>query len=107
MFPKIFDSIALFSFSTCRFRPPILIKQIQGSKVKELYLKEVLNSLAKPLNSLNEQLYYDANIRFRILMRIIHTVAWRTDDPEQKFNGKIAFATSSNDFHNKLKFARN
>jgi len=43
---------------------------------------EVLNSWNKLLNSLTKQLYYDANITFRILVKIVHTVAGHTDDPE-------------------------
>jgi len=43
---------------------------------------EVLNSWTKLLNSLTKQLYYYANITFRILMEIIHIVAGHTDDPE-------------------------
>ena len=43
---------------------------------------KILNSWTKPLNSLIKQLYYDANITFRILVKIIHTVAGHTDDPE-------------------------
>jgi len=43
---------------------------------------EVLNSWTKLLNSLTKQLYYDANIAFGILVKIIHTVAGHTDDPE-------------------------
>jgi len=43
---------------------------------------EVLHSCTKLLNSLTKQLYYDANITFRILVKIIHPVAGHTDDPE-------------------------
>jgi len=43
---------------------------------------EVLNSWAKLFNSLTKQLYYDANITFKIFVKIIHTVAGHTDDPE-------------------------
>ena len=69
MFLKLFYSIAPFSLSTRRFRPPNLIKQTQGSKLKEFYLKKVLNSWTKP--SWTKELYYDANITFRILAKII------------------------------------
>jgi len=62
--------------------PPSLIKHTQGSKFKEFYLMEVLNNSTKLLNSLTKQLYYDANIMFRILVKIIHTAAGHTDDPE-------------------------
>jgi len=48
---------------------------------------EVLNSRTKLLNSLIKQLHCDANITFRILVKIIYTVAGYTEDPEQKFNG--------------------
>jgi len=34
-----------------------------------------------PLDSWTKQLYYDANITFRILVKKIHTVAGDTDDP--------------------------
>jgi len=50
---------------------------------------EVLNSWTKLLNGLTTQLYYDASITFRILVKIIHTVAGHTDDPEEKFNGQL------------------
>jgi len=63
------------------------MKHTQGSKFKEFYLMEVLNSSTKVLNSLTKSLYYDTNITFRILVKIIHSVAEHTDDPEQKFNG--------------------
>jgi len=43
---------------------------------------EVLNGWNKLLNSLTKQLYYDANIMFRILVKIIHTAAEHTDDAE-------------------------
>jgi len=43
---------------------------------------EVLNSCTKLLNSLTKQLYQDAKIIFRILLKIIHTVAGHTDNPE-------------------------
>ena len=36
---------------------------------------EVLNSWTKLLDSLTKQWYYDANITFRILVKIIHTIA--------------------------------
>ena len=36
---------------------------------------EVLNNCTKLLNSLTKQLHHDANIMFRILVKIIHTVA--------------------------------
>jgi len=42
-FSNIF-SIAPFSLSTRRFRPPSFIKQAQGSKFKEFYSSKVLNS---------------------------------------------------------------
>ena len=48
---------------------------------------EVLNSWIKLLNSSTKQLYYDFKITFRIFVKIIHTVAGHTDDPEWKFNG--------------------
>jgi len=51
------------------------MKQTQGSKFKECYLKKVLNSWTK-------QLQCDANITFRIIVKIIHTVAGHIDDPE-------------------------
>jgi len=41
---KLFHYIAPFSHSTRRFHPPSLIKQTEGSKFKELYLKKLLNS---------------------------------------------------------------
>jgi len=44
VFLKLFYSIATFSLSTRRFRPPSLMKQTQGSKFKEFYLKKALNS---------------------------------------------------------------
>jgi len=65
-----------------RLRPPSLIKHTQGSKFKYFYLMEILNSWTKLLNSLIKQLYCDANITFRILVKIIHTVAGHTHDPE-------------------------
>jgi len=34
-------------------------------------------------------------------VKIIHTVAGHIDDPEQKFNGEIALATTSSDYHSK------
>jgi len=43
---------------------------------------EVLKSWTKLLRSLPKQLYYDANITFRIFVKTIHTVAGHTDDPE-------------------------
>ena len=43
---------------------------------------EVLNSWTKLLNSLTKQLHYDANITYRILVKIIYTVDGHTDDPE-------------------------
>ena len=81
VFLKLFYSFAPFLPSTRRFRPPSLIKQTQGSKYKEFYLKHVWNSWTMPLDSWTKQLYYDANITFRILVKIIHTVAGDTDDP--------------------------
>jgi len=33
-------------------------------------------------NSWTKQLFYDANITFRILVKIIHIVAGHVDDPE-------------------------
>ena len=69
MFLKPFYSITPFSLSTRRFLPTSLVKQTQGSKFKEIYLKKVLNSPTKP--SWTKQLYYDANITFSILMKII------------------------------------
>ena len=66
MFLKRFYSIVPFLPSTRRFRPLSPIKQTQGSKFKEIYLKQVWNSWTK-------QLYYDANITFRILVKMIHT----------------------------------
>ena len=71
MFLKRFYSIAPFSLSTRRFRPPSLIKQTQGSRFKEFYLKKVLNSWTKPLKSWTKSLYYHANITFRIRVKII------------------------------------
>jgi len=68
---KHFYSIAPFSLSTRRFRPPSLEKQTQGSRFKEFYLKKVLNSWIKPLKSWTKPLYYDANVTFRILVKII------------------------------------
>ena len=71
------------------FAPPKADKAhtvTQGSKFKEFYMK-VLNNWTKLLNSWTRQLYYDANITFRIVVKIIHTVARHTDDPESKFNG--------------------
>jgi len=44
VFLKRFYSIAPLTPSIRRFRPPSLIKQIQGSKFKELYLKEALTT---------------------------------------------------------------
>jgi len=44
VFLKLFYSIATFSLSTRRFRPPSLMKQTQGKKFKEFYLKKALNS---------------------------------------------------------------
>jgi len=41
VFLKLFYSIAPFSPSARGFRPPNLIKQTQGSKFKEFYLKQV------------------------------------------------------------------
>ena len=58
------------------------MKHTQGSKFKQFYLMGVLNSWTKLLNSLTKQLYYDANITVRILVKIIHTVAGHTDDSE-------------------------
>ena len=84
---QLFYSIAPFPLSTHRFRPPSLIKQTQGSKFKEFYLKKVSNSWTKPLNSWIRQFYYDANITYRILVKIIHTSAGHTDGSEQNFNG--------------------
>ena len=78
VFLKLFYS---FSPLTRRFRPPSLIKQTQGSKYKEFYLKHVWNSWTMPLDSWTKQLYYDINITFRILVKIIHTVAGDTDVP--------------------------
>jgi len=43
---------------------------------------EVLNSWKNLLNSFTKQLYHDANITFGIHVKIIHTVARHTDDPE-------------------------
>ena len=43
---------------------------------------EVLNTWTKLLNSLTKQLYDDTNITFRILVKIIYTVARHTHDPE-------------------------
>jgi len=40
-----------------------------------------------PLNSRNKELYYDANIMFRILVKLIHTVAGHIGDQEQRCNG--------------------
>jgi len=62
---------------------PSLIKQTQGSKFTEFYLKKVSNSWTK-------QLLYDTDITFRILVKIIHTVAGHIDDPGEKFKEKIA-----------------
>jgi len=79
---QTFYSIVSLTLSTRRLRPPSLIKHTQGSKFNEFYLMEVLNSWKKLSNSLTKQLYYDANITFRILVKIIHTVAGHTDDPK-------------------------
>jgi len=43
---------------------------------------EILNSWTKLLNNSTKQLYYDANITFRILVKTIHAIAGHTDDPE-------------------------
>jgi len=40
VFLKLFYSIDTFSHSTRRLRPPSLIKQTQGSKFTEFYLKK-------------------------------------------------------------------
>jgi len=48
---------------------------------------KVLNSWNKLLNNLTKQFYYDADITFMIRVKIMHTVAAHTDDPEQKCNG--------------------
>jgi len=71
VFLQLFYSIAPFSLSKRRFRPPSLLKQTQGSKFKEFYLKKVLNSWTKPLKSWTKQLYYDASITFKILVKTI------------------------------------
>jgi len=47
-------------------------------------------------------LCYDANITFRTLVKIIHTVAGDIDDPGKRFNGSFAVSTTSNDYDSKL-----
>ena len=53
------------------FSPSSPFHSRQGSKFKGFYLKKVWNSSTKPLKSWTRQLYYDANITFRILVKII------------------------------------
>jgi len=48
---KLLCSIAPFSHSTRRFRPASLIKQTQGSKFTEFYLKKLLNSWTNQLKT--------------------------------------------------------
>ena len=59
----------LFTLDTS-FSPPKPDKATQGSKFKYFYLKKVLNSWTKPLTSWTKQLYYDADITFRIFVKI-------------------------------------
>jgi len=77
-----FYSIASLTLSTRSLLPPSPIKHTEGGKFKKFYLMEVLNSWTQLLNNLTKQLYYDPNITFRILVKIIHTVAGHTEDPE-------------------------
>ena len=56
------------------FTPPSLTKKAEDSKFEEFYWKKVLNSWTK-------QLYYDANITFRIIVKIIYTGVGHADDP--------------------------
>ena len=96
VFLKRFYFIALFSISTRGFRPPSMTKWTKGSKFKEFYLKKVLNSWTKPFKSWtwSKQLYYDANITFRILVKIIQGCGSGAHnkiqkEPDQEFSWKF------------------
>ena len=69
VFLKLFIPSSSYTLNTS-FVLPSLINHTQGSKFKDFYLMEVLNSWTKLLNSLTKQLYYDAIITFRILVKI-------------------------------------
>ena len=56
VFLKLFSSIAPFSLSARRFRPPSLIKQTQGSRFKGLYLQKVLSNFRPPLEHFHPSL---------------------------------------------------
>ena len=80
---------ATFVKNKCKFlrflvqqKLALLIKQTQGNKFKEFYIKEVLNSWTKPISELSNYITTLISRSFRFLVKIIHTVAGLVDDPE-------------------------